>query len=103
MKYLIKPSNLSFKQAKGIISKYLKRTMQAIDERDYVDIKKCFTICERLYQIGNASVKIQIENVYIYSLPLYMPRDHAERKLIEVLLPPQLNSIYRRQLYAHGY
>ena len=102
MKSVINPVHLTFQAARTIIIEYLNETSIAIDRRDYPAIKKCFGTCERLYQNGNAFVRMLVENLYIYSLSLHLPADKKRRHEIEELLPPQLSLIYRSQLYQHG-
>lgn len=102
MKSVINPIHLTFQAAKTIIIESLNETRVAIGQRDYAAIKKCFGTCERLYQNGNAFVRMLIENLYIYSLSLHLPADNKRRHEIEKLLPPQLSLIYCSQLYQHG-
>ena len=80
----------------------LQFTGRKIQEHNYLSVKQCFAIAEKLYEKGNRSVQNAVENVFVFSFSNLLPADSAEKKKILAIVPITIYSLYIHQLHATG-
>lgn len=88
--------------ARTAITNFLSYTRYQIKAHHLRKVKKCFLIAEHLYANGDVVVKMLIENLYVYSFSIYLPRTQKQMQQWLALLPPQLNKIYSKQQISPG-
>lgn len=62
----------------------------------------CFRIADNLLQNGCATVKLAIENVFMYTIGTLLDQLAAEREMVKQQLTPGLLAIYRKQQQTNG-
>jgi hypothetical protein len=77
-------------------------TKKNILKRNYKRVERCFGIADRLLRTGNAQVKNAVENVFVYSIGIWLDgvirKDDRER--VMQLLPASLKAEYCHQINA---
>jgi hypothetical protein len=64
--------------------------------------KKCFILAEKLYRNGDRTVRMLIENIFIFSFSSFMPRDKVEQLVVRSTIPHVLYDIYLKQVMSTG-
>lgn len=77
-------------------------TRAAVVERNMQLAKRCFAIAEKLYKEGDSLVRLLIENCFVHSFSLFMPREKNELVLVESMIPASLFNLYVKQVNAAG-
>lgn len=81
---------------------FLDYTRLAIAARNLNKVKKCLLLAEKLYNNGDLVVRLLIENIYVYSFPLFMPHNRKEKQEFEALIPNRLYAIHLKQMMGSG-
>ncbi|QEC44779.1 DUF7674 family protein [Pseudobacter ginsenosidimutans] len=77
-------------------------TRHAVEDHNMNLAKRCFTLAEKLYREGDSLVKLLIENCFVYSFSLFMPKDRHEMLIVESMIPASLYNLYVKQVSASG-
>lgn len=93
----------TFFPARTAISDFLNYTRQQMQAHHLRKVKKCFGLAERLYCKGDVVVRMLIENLYIYSFSVYLPREPQQMQQWLALMPPVLRKLYSKQQICPGY
>lgn len=77
-------------------------TRHAVEDHNMNLAKRCFTIAEKLYREGDSLVRLLIENCFVYSFSLFMPRNRQEKLILESIIPSTLYNLYVKQVSTGG-
>ena len=77
-------------------------TRAAVESHNMNLAKRCFAMAEKLYKEGDGLVKMLIENCFVFSFSLFMPRDRNEMLIVESIIPASLYNLYVKQVSAGG-
>ncbi len=77
-------------------------TRHAVEDHNMNLAKRCFTVAEKLYREGDSLVRMLIENCFVYSFSLFMPKDRHEMLIVESMIPASLYNVYVKQVSATG-
>lgn len=77
-------------------------TRAAVEERNINLARRCFSMAEKLYKEGDGLVRMLIENCFVYSFSLFMPRDRNELVIVESMIPASLYNLYVKQVSTGG-
>jgi len=72
-------------------------TKHALEEHNFRQAKKCFALAESLYLNGDSTIRLLIENNFIYSFSSIMSKGGTDRFMVKSILPGTLNKIYRKR------
>jgi hypothetical protein len=79
-------------------------TKKSILHRNFKRAERCFGIADRLMRTGSAQVKNAVENVFVYSVTIWLDsiirRDDRDRVLR--LMPASLKAEYVHQINTTG-
>ncbi|MBO9634734.1 MAG: hypothetical protein J7578_16590 [Chitinophagaceae bacterium] len=84
------------------MSSFTDYTRNAVDNHDMNLAKRCFSLAEKLYREGDSLVRMLIENCFVYSFSLFMPKDRHELRMVESMIPASLYNVYVEQVSASG-
>jgi len=73
---------------------------KAATDHDFILLKQCFAIAEKLYNNGERLVKDVLENSFIYSFSRIVPADKMEECFFKAMVPKYFYSIYLNQMMA---
>ena len=93
---IIEKSNC--RNAYDIVRQLFKYTTTQVVKHNLAAAKKCFSLAEQLYTMGNTAIRNAIENVYVYSFSHAFFYDEARRKEVLELVPSSLYDLYKKQV-----
>jgi hypothetical protein len=68
-------------------------------QHDFIGLQNCMTLVQHIYQRGNTAVQNAIENIFIFAFSSILPRcNQVEWRLVQSCMPPELYTIYVRQI-----
>ena len=73
---------------------------KAATNHDFILLKQCFALAEKLYAHGERLVKDVLENTFIYSFSRLIPADKIEQCVFKAMIPKSFYSIYLKQMTA---
>ena len=79
-------------------------TKNCIVQRNFKQAKKCFGIADRLLRTGGAQVRNAVENVYLYSVTIWLEGNmnwDAQNQILS-LMPASLQAEYYLQVNTTG-
>jgi len=91
--YTSKPS-LAMYIAMNYFSDYTKH---ALEDHNFNQAKKCFTLAENLYLNGDRMVRLLIENSFIYTITSVMSHSRNDMFMVKSIMPDTLYKVYRKQ------
>jgi hypothetical protein len=72
-------------------------------EQDFAGLKNCMNRVQKMYRSGNAAVRNAVENIFVFAFSSILPRcNHVEWRLVQSCMPPELYSLYVRQVTKAG-
>jgi len=71
---------------------------RAAVEHDFILLKQCFVLAEKLYNNGEQLVKDVLENTFIYAFSRIIPAGKMEQCVFKAMIPKSFYSIYKRQI-----
>lgn len=77
-------------------------TRNAVADHNMNLAKRCFSLAEKMYREGDSLVRMLIENCFVYSFSLFMPKDRNELMIVEEMIPESLYNVYVKQVSASG-
>ncbi|MBO9563246.1 MAG: hypothetical protein J7621_10745 [Niastella sp.] len=77
-------------------------TKQAVEDHNFNLAQKCFHVAEGLYRDGDAIVKNVIENVFVFSITSFMPKDRIQKLILQSIIPASLYTVYVKQVMGSG-
>ena len=77
-------------------------TDKNITKHDFLALKRCFAVADKLYDKGNAVVKNAVQNVFVYSFTKMFACHPAEKREIMAIIPMALYSLYIGQVCHRG-
>ena len=86
------------RNAYDVVRQLFQYTTSQILKHNINAAKKCFSVAEQLYNLGNTVVKNAIENVYVYSFSQAFFCDESKRKEVMEFLPLPLYELYKKQV-----
>lgn len=89
--------------ARTAISNFVSYTRQQMQAHHLRKVKKCFGLAGRLYCSGDVVVRMLIENLYVYSFSVFLPREQKQMQQWLALMPPALREIFSKQQICPGY
>ena len=81
-----------------VIDGFADFTIELIKKGNLPAIKNCFSIAENMLVKGSSSVKLGIENIYVFSVTIFFDMGHAVSKQVKELLPSHLKEEYHKQV-----
>ncbi|MFT3934486.1 MAG: hypothetical protein QM726_12765 [Chitinophagaceae bacterium] len=95
------PANINMHIYKDMQS-FTDYTRQAVTHHNYSVAKKCFLLAEKLYKLGDKTVRLTIENIFVYSFSSFIPENNIDRIILRNYIPAALYSIYMKQVNSCG-
>lgn len=77
-------------------------TRRLAENGELQKMASCFMVADSLLQNGCATVKIAIENVFMYTIGLVLDSSATAREKIKAQLTPGLLHIYNHQIQTSG-
>ena len=71
---------------------------KAAANHDFILLKQCITLAEKLYNNGERLVKDVLENTFIYSFSRIIPAGKMEQCVFKAMIPKSFYSIYLKQM-----
>ena len=71
---------------------------KAAANHDFILLKQCITLAEKLYNHGERLVKDVLENTFIYSFSRIIPAGKMEQCVFKAMIPKSFYSIYLKQM-----
>lgn len=71
---------------------------RAATDHDFILLKQCFALAEKLYNHGERLVKDVLENSFIYSFSRIIPANKMEQCVFKAMIPKSFYSIYLKQM-----
>jgi hypothetical protein len=81
-----------------IMHRFADYTMELIKTGNLNPLRECFKTSDFLLREGNGEIKNAVENVFIFSLALFLDASNALSRQVKDLLPASLREEYKRQL-----
>lgn len=77
-------------------------TIGLVKENKILLMKDCFNIADRMLKEGGTSVKIAVENIYLYSIGMLLDVMPVAGKKVKEVMTPGMLDVCKRQLTANG-
>jgi hypothetical protein len=77
-------------------------TKHVVDDHQFSRAKKCFAVADKLYKQGDATVRLLIENIFVFAFSSFNIKGRADILMIKTMIPPVLYSVYLKQVTASG-
>ena len=71
---------------------------KAAANHDFILLKQCIALAEKLYNNGERLVKDVLENTFIYSFSRIIPAGKMEQCVFKAMIPKSFYSIYLKQM-----
>jgi hypothetical protein len=72
-------------------------------EHDFAGLKNCMNRVQKIYRTGNTTVKNAVENIFVFAFSSILPRcNRVEWRLVQSCMPPELYTLYVRQVTKAG-
>jgi hypothetical protein len=72
-------------------------------QHDFTGLKNCMTLVQQIYKSGNTAVRNAVENIFIFAFSSILPRcNQVEWRLVQSCMPPELYTLYVRQVTKAG-
>src|ERR1700733_3903271 len=84
------------------LQRFTDYTRQAISQHNYLLVRKCFRLADKLHPQGDIIVRSAIENIFIFSFSSFMPRDIAKKMILRSFIPDSLYTLYLKQIGQSG-
>jgi hypothetical protein len=82
--------------AMQVLTDYTKRMAL---EHNFVEVKKCMSLVEKIYNKGNIPVKNAVENIFIFSFSsMRMLCNIVEWRMVQSFMPSDLYALYLNQV-----
>ena len=75
-------------------------TQNAANDHDFILLKHCFALAEKLYNNGERLVKDVLENTFIYAFSRIIPANKTEQCIFRAIVPKSFYSIYLKQMVS---
>ncbi|WP_153798502.1 DUF7674 family protein [Foetidibacter luteolus] len=78
-------------------------TSRMIKQGNYVMVRKCMRLADRMYSRGNNLVRTAVENVFVFSFSsLKLSCNRSEWRFLQARMPVTLYSLYINQVNRTG-
>jgi hypothetical protein len=77
-------------------------TQKAAGDYDFILLRQCFALAERLYNQGERLVKDVLENTFIYSVSRIIPAGKMEQCVSKAIISKSFYSIYLTQMMSRN-
>jgi hypothetical protein len=68
-------------------------------QHDFAGLRNCMILVHQIYQTGNSAVRNAVENIFVFAFSSILPRcNHMEWRLVQSCMPPELYTVYVRQV-----
>ena len=84
------------------VNDFTEYTRTAVQECHIQVIRKCFKLAEKLYRQGDATVKLCIENIFVYAFSSFTSDSRLEKLILQSFVPASLKAVYLKQVSALG-
>jgi len=92
-----KIGDMDYADVYKMISRFADYTREAIKTGNLPLIRECFKTSDFLFKEGNREIKNAIENVFVFSLAVFLDAPGALSRQVKDLLPASLREDYKHQ------
>jgi hypothetical protein len=71
---------------------------KAANDHDFILLKQCISLAEKLYANGERLVKDVLENTFIYSFSRIVPAGKMQQCVFKAMIPKSFYSLYLKQM-----